>query len=152
MRMYFFGVLAALVSGVCICFQGIFNSVLQRHIGLIGIMCWIHFTGFVLSVPLVVLYKPDLLQSVARALQGGVPISVILSGALGLVIVPGIAFAIARTNAAATFSLLVVGQLLLSLVFQRFGMLGIARQEIGLIQLLACGLVATGTGLFFVPR
>jgi|CXWL01.1.fsa_nt_gi transporter family-2 protein len=152
MGTYVLGILVALVSGVCICFQGVFNSVLQRHIGLIGIMCWIHLTGFVLSIPLVILYKPDLLQSVSRAFQGGVPVSVILSGALGLVIVPGIAYAITRTNAAATFSVLVVGQLLLSLVFQRFGLLGMAQQEIGAVQLAACGLVAAGTGLFFIPR
>ena len=105
-----------------------------------------------LSIPLVILYKPDLIQSVGRAFQGGAPVSVILSGALGLVIVPGIAYAIARTNAAATFSLLVVEQLLLSLVFQRWGMLGMVKQDIGAVQLAACGLVAAGTGLFFIPR
>ena len=146
------GVAAALASGVCISFQGVFNSVLQRHIGLIGIMCWIHFTGFALSLPLVFIFKPDLIQSVAAALRGGVPLPVILSGALGLVIVPGIAFAITRTNAAATFSLLVVGQLALALIFQRWGLLGMVKQEIGLLQLAACALVAAGTGLFFVPR
>ena len=121
-------------------------------IGLIGIMCWIHFTGFALSLPLVFIFKPDLIQSVAAALRGGVPLPVILSGALGLVIVPGIAFAITRTNAAATFSLLVVGQLALALIFQRWGLLGMVKQEIGLLQLAACALVAAGTGLFFVPR
>ena len=152
MPIYLMGVAAALASGVCISFQGVFNSVLQRHIGLIGIMCWIHFTGFALSLPLVFIFKPDLIQSVAAALRGGVPLPVILSGALGLVIVPGIAFAITRTNAAATFSLLVVGQLALALIFQRWGLLGMVKQEIGLLQLAACALVAAGTGLFFVPR
>lgn len=146
------GLAVALASGVCICFQGVFNSVLQRHIGLIGLICWVHFTGFVLSIPLVMIYKPNLLQSVADALKGGVPVPVVLSGLLGLVIVPGIAYAIVRTNAAATFSTLVVGQLFVSLVFQRWGMMGMARQEIGLVQVAACGLVALGTGLFFVPQ
>ena len=149
---YILGLAVALASGVCICFQGVFNSVLQRHIGLIGLICWVHFTGFVLSIPLVMIYKPNLLQSVAQALKGGVPVPVVLSGLLGLVIVPGIAYAIVRTNAAATFSTLVVGQLFVSLVFQRWGMMGMARQEIGLMQVAACGLVALGTGLFFVPR
>ncbi len=149
---YILGLTVALASGVCICFQGVFNSVLQRHIGLIGLICWVHFTGFALSIPLVMIYKPNLLQSVAEALKGGVPVPVVLSGLLGLVIVPGIAYAIVRTNAAATFSTLVVGQLFVSLVFQRWGMMGMARQEIGLMQVAACGLVALGTGLFFVPR
>lgn len=149
---YILGLAVALASGVCICFQGVFNSVLQRHIGLIGLICWVHFTGFALSIPLVMIYKPNLLQSVAQALKGGVPVPVVLSGLLGLVIVPGIAYAIVRTNAAATFSTLVVGQLFVSLVFQRWGMMGMARQEIGLVQVAACGLVALGTGLFFVPR
>lgn len=149
---YILGLAVALASGVCICFQGVFNSVLQRHIGLIGLICWVHFTGFVLSIPLVMIYKPNLLQSVADALKGGVPVPVVLSGLLGLVIVPGIAYAIVRTNAAATFSTLVVGQLFVSLVFQRWGMMGMARQEIGLVQVAACGLVALGTGLFFVPQ
>ena len=57
------------------------------------------------------IFKLDLIHSVAAALRGAVPLPVILSGALELVIVSGIAFAITRTNAAATFSLLVVGQL-----------------------------------------
>ena len=145
------GIVVALISGGCICFQGVFNSVLQRYIGLVGVMCWVHLTGFLLSLPLVVLYKPDLLQSAVQAFRGGVPVPVILSGAFGLIIVPGIAYAIARTNPAATFSLLVVGQLLLSLVLQRLGMLGMTKQGIGASQLLACAFVAAGTALFFVP-
>ena len=150
MKLYILGLTLALVSAVCIGFQGIFNSILQRHIGLIGIMCWIHFTGFLLSLPLVVIYKPDLLQAVNRALQGGVPLPVILSGALGLVIVPGIAFAIAKTNAAATFSVVVIGQLLTALVFQQWGIMGIAQQGIGVTQIVACGLVVIGATLFFI--
>jgi uncharacterized membrane protein YdcZ (DUF606 family) len=98
------------------------------------------------------IYKPNLLQSISQAIKGGVPMPVVLSGFLGLVIVPGIAYAIGRINAAATFSTLVVGQLLVSLVFQRWGMMGMERQEIGLMQMAACGLVVLGTGLFFVPR
>mgnify|MGYP001614049710 CR=1 FL=1 len=150
MKLYILGLTLALVRAVCIGFQGIFNSILQRHIGLIGIMCWIHFTGFLLSLPLVVIYKPDLLQAVNRALQGGVPLPVILSGALGLVIVPGIAFAIAKTNAAATFSVVVIGQLLTALVFQQWGIMGIAQQGIGVTQIVACGLVVIGATLFFI--
>lgn len=152
MRVYILGIIAALVSGVFVSIQGIFNAVLERHIGLVGIMCWIHFVGFVFSIPLVVVYKPNLLQTISQALQENVPFYVILSGTLGLIIVPGVAFAIIRTNAAVAFSILVVGQLLVSLSFQYFGLMGIAKQEISSTQILALGLVVTGVGLFFAQR
>ena len=62
----------ALLAGICVGFQGTFNALLQRHIGLVGIICWVHFVGFVVSIPLVIIYQPNLIRQIMEFKQTGV--------------------------------------------------------------------------------
>ena len=45
------GILMALVSGIAVGLQSVFNVALEKHIGLAGLMLWLHFIGFIVAVP-----------------------------------------------------------------------------------------------------
>lgn len=152
MSLSLWGILVAVVGGFFISFQSIFNADLQRHIGLVGLMSWVHLVGFIFSVPLLLLTRQNLASSVTDALRAGVPWYVLLSGIFGLFIVPGVAYAIAKTTPAIAFSTLILGQLVVALFMQQAGLFGTAQSAISWTQVVAVGLVVAGVGLFFFAR
>ena len=69
----------------------------------------------------------------------------ILGGALGAVLVMGIAFLIPRIGAAHVVALVACGQAFTGLVFDHFGVMGIPRLSVSVPRVLGCLLVALGT-------
>lgn len=72
MKIVIAATMAALISGIGVGFQGTFNALLQRSIGLVGLICWVHFVGFVVSIPLVIIYQPNLIRQIMEFKQTGV--------------------------------------------------------------------------------
>ncbi|MEQ8675305.1 MAG: DMT family transporter [Aggregatilineales bacterium] len=146
------GIMMAIISGAFIGLQGIFNSVLEKNIGLVGMTSFVHLTGFLVSIPLVLVFETKFVENMQALPRQGIPLPVILSGALGLVLVPGIAFALGRTNPAITFSFVMIGQLVLSMVVQQFGWFGVAQESLSFTKILAIVLIVGGVALFFSDR
>jgi transporter family-2 protein len=143
------GLLMALVSGIAVGLQSVFNLALQKHIGLAGLMLWIHFVGFIVAVPIVLLADASTFGKILNLRTAGLPIYVILSGALGLIVVPGVAFAIERSDPAITFAVIMIGQLVVALLMQYFGLFGVAQEPIRLNQFLGVALIVVGVGVYF---
>lgn len=150
MKIVIAAIMAALISGIGVGFQGTFNALLQRNIGLVGLICWVHFVGFVVSIPLVIIYRPNLIRQIMEFKQAGVPFFVLFSGVFGLIIVPGIAFSIEKLNPAIALAILMLGQLLISMFIQQFGLLGVTQENISMMQVFAILLIILGVGLFFI--
>ena len=74
----------------------------------------------------------------------------LFSGVLGLIIVPGIAFSIEKLNPAIALAILMLGQLLISMFIQQFGLLGVTQENISMMQVFAILLIILGVGLFFI--
>jgi transporter family-2 protein len=68
----------------------------------------------------------------------------LLAGVAGVVLVMGTAFLIPRIGTAHTVALLVLGQALMSLAFDHYGLLGVPVIEISITRLFGCGLLALG--------
>jgi transporter family-2 protein len=149
-RLALVGAMAALLAGVAIASQSTFNSVLEKRLGVFGLILWVHLVGFAVSVPLVVLFEPHFFQNLGQLRS--LPFYIPLAGVLGLIIVPGVAVAINRTNPAIAFSLTMVGQFAFALIVQHFGLLEVTREPVRWTQVAALGLIMAGIGLFFSNR
>lgn len=143
------GILMALVSGIAVGLQSVFNLALEKHIGLAGLMLWLHFIGFIVAVPVVLLIDPGAYGKIFSLRTAGLPFYVLLGGVLGLIVVPGVTFAIQRSDPAITFSVIMIGQLVIALVMQQFGLLGVERANIHINQMLGLGLIVIGVGVYF---
>lgn len=143
------GILMALVSGIAVGLQSVFNLALEKHIGLAGLMLWLHFIGFIVAVPIVLLVDPGAYGKIFSLRTAGLPFYVLLGGVLGLIVVPGVTFAIQRSDPAITFSVIMIGQLVIALVMQQFGLLGVERANIHINQMLGLGLIVIGVGVYF---
>ena len=82
--------------------------------------------------------------------KSGVSFFVLFSGVFGLVIVPGIAFAIEKLNPGIALAILMLGQLVIAMFIQHYGLLGITQENISMMQVFAILLIIFGVGLFFV--
>jgi len=74
----------------------------------------------------------------------GLPWYVWLGGAYGACFVVAAAWGVPRLGVAMTITLMVGGQLLLSLILDHFGALGVPRQPLNLGRIAGVGLVLTG--------
>ncbi|MCI1189672.1 DMT family transporter [Hymenobacter sp. DH14] len=68
-------------------------------------------------------------------------------GALGMVYIAAITFSLHRVGAAPLFALVVAGQLLTALLFDQFGLLGLARSNFSLAKLAGVLFLALGAYL-----
>jgi transporter family-2 protein len=74
-----------------------------------------------------------------------------LGGAYGAVFVVAAAFAVPRLGVASTITLMIAGQLALSLVLDHFGWLGVPRQPLSLTRVAGVALVLAGVLLVRRP-
>jgi bacterial/archaeal transporter family-2 protein len=143
------GIAVALFSGLAIALQSLFNADLQKSIGLAGLVFWVHLSGLLVCIPLLMVFEPNFFQNLLNLREKGVPLYILTGGVMGVIIIPGIAFAITRTNPAIALALSVVAQLAMSLVIQQFGWFGVPQSNISLTKVLAVLLIAGGVALFF---
>ena len=78
------------------------------------------------------------------ALLQNTPWWMLLGGALGAIFVFGSTLLVPRLGLALMISLVVFGQIIMSLVMDHYGWLGVPLREISLTRLLGAGLVLTG--------
>ncbi|GEP01126.1 DMT family transporter [Methylobacterium haplocladii] len=137
--------LVALLGGVAFVLQQTVNASLR---GTLGTPFWAAFTNFAvgaiaLGALLLALREPiPSLQTVSR-----VPWYGWLGGLLGALYIVGSILLVPRLGAATFVGLFIVGQILSSLAFDQFGLLGVPVREVGAARLLGAGLMVVGVGL-----
>ena len=75
---------------------------------------------------------------------------VLLAGALGVIIMAGIAWSITKSGALITFAVIIFGQLIFSAVSDSFGWFGVLQTSMTLSRYLGLGFV--GLGILFLAR
>lgn len=86
----------------------------------------------------------------ATFFPAGVPWNLYLGGLLGFTIVTAIALAFPRLGGATTIALMVLGQGLMTLIIDHYGLLGMPRDPLTLGRLL--GIMAVAAGVFLIRR
>ena len=114
------GIIAAIVAGAAMSFQGVMNTRLSNTIGMYESNVFVQGTAFVLGiVAMLVLGKGDILQ--IMAVDNKV---YLLGGVLGLVITITVMMAIQNMSPTYAISTILISQLLVAAVIDAFGWLG----------------------------
>lgn len=140
-----FAVAAVIVGGAFTALQGPTNARLAGAVASPVNAALISFAVGTLVLAAVLRTPPDM--EATRAL----PFWAWLGGAYGAVFVVAAAFAVPRLGVASTITLMIAGQLALSLVLDHFGWLGVPRQPLSLTRIAGVALVLAGVLLVRRP-
>ena len=135
--------LLAVHAGARVAFQQMLNANLRTQI---GSPWWAGVVSY--AVGLVAILIIALLAPGPRpALVAGGPWIAWTGGVFGAIFITIAILMVPRLGAATTLALIVVGQMLASLAFDHFGLLGITEQPVTLIRLLGVALLILGVVL-----
>ena len=137
-------VLLAIVAGGMLPVQGVVNSQLGRVLDNVVLATLISFIVGSLTLLLVFLLRNN--WSTGSSLQGlrDVPPVLYIGGALGAIYVTAVAALIPKIGVANTMIAVILGQVLLSLLLDHLGVLGIEVREISWLRILGASLVVSG--------
>ncbi len=136
--------LVGTASGALITLQSVFNAGLGKRTGNLGSILLITIVSIILvSVMIFVFPKTANL----RSLPGPSEWYLYLGGLLGLGILAGPIFLVPQIGATSTLTAVVIGQLLLALFIDHFGLFGTPKIEINVARLAGLALLIIGAYL-----
>ena len=131
-----------LIGGVAVGLQGPMASIIGQRLGTLESIFIIHLGGAIFSaVPLLLMRGGNL------SAWRGLPWYTLLAGVFGLVVVSAANYTIPRLGATATIVLIVVGQLVIGVVIDHFGLLDTSVRVFTPTRLLGIGVLLAGTYL-----
>ena len=139
-----FFIILAVLAGTLLPVQGVVNGQLGRVLDNVVLATLISFVVGALTLLLVFLFRYN--GSAGSGLQGlsQVPPVYYTGGILGAFYVTMVALLVPRIGVANTMIAIIFGQVLLSLLLDHFGFLGIAVRQISWFRALGAGLVLAG--------
>ena len=135
-------ILVGLVGGIAVGLQGPLASTISQRLGIFESVFIIHIGGALVAlVPLVFMGGGKL------ANWKGLPWYTLVAGAFGLIVISAVSFMIPRIGVAASIITIVAGQLLVSTIFDHYGLLGTMVRPLDLTRALGLGVVMIGVWL-----
>jgi transporter family-2 protein len=135
-------ILVGLVGGIAVGLQGPLASTISQRLGIFESVFIIHVGGALVAlVPLVLMGGGKL------ANWKGLPWYTLVAGAFGLIVISAVSFMIPRIGVAASIITIVAGQLLVSTIFDHYGLLGTMVRPLDLTRALGLGVVMIGVWL-----
>lgn len=135
------------IAGAFVTLASILNASLGKRAGDLGSAFIVALVSIAVALPFV-LFVPGAAR--LSQLPGVAEWYLYLGGALGLAIVLAPILLVPRIGVTATLTAVVVGQLLLAVILDHFGVLGLPKTEITPLKLLGLALLIAGT--FLVVR
>ena len=134
-----------LLSGVAVGLQSPLASMITQRLGAIESIFIIHLGGtLMISLPLIFIGGGNLGN------WRSLPWYALGAGAMGLIVVGGVSFMIPRIGVAASITLIIAGQLLISAALDHYGLLGVHIRQMDLQR--AFGLLIVFVGAFLTVR
>ena len=113
-------IIVGLLSGVAVGVQSPLASMITQRLGMFESIFIIHLGGTLVAViPLVILGGGNLGN------WRSLPWYALVAGVLGLIVVGGVSFMIPRIGVAASITLIIAGQLVISSILDHYGLLGV---------------------------
>jgi transporter family-2 protein len=144
-------VLVAAGSGIAIGLQATLNNWSGRLIGPTGTGLLVNLAGGIVALIIMLFLAPGRGTLPVRALQGSAPLLVLVSGALGIGIITGIAYSLPRTGTAAGLSAIIAGQMLIAVLVDSAGWGGTLPIPLSAPRALGLVFLCLGTWLL-LPR
>jgi len=135
-------VIFGLVGGIAIGFQAPFASLMSQRIGSMESTFIVHIGGALVAGLILATMRGGNLGSWQT-----VPWYALSAGVLGLIVIGAISYGVPRVGPSSLFTLLLVGQLLIGLLVDHFGLFGNVIRSLDLSRLVGVGVVLLGTWL-----
>jgi transporter family-2 protein len=137
------GIIYSLLAGVLVSFQGVFNTRLSDKAGFWFTNTWVHGTGFLLSLLILLMVKDGGLSKLYTVNK-----LYWLGGAFGVMIVFTVMKGISTLGPAYSVALLLITQLLVSLVIDSLGLFGVDKVPLSANKLIGIGIMIAGVVVF----
>ncbi|MCA9053468.1 MAG: DMT family transporter [Planctomycetaceae bacterium] len=143
--------LAAAGCATVIPFQAIINGRLGQMVGNPLLAALISFAGGTLALSLILLVTTPGVPSLPQGLNWeDIPPYLLTGGLLGTVFVTAVLMLVPHIGAANVLAAAIVGQLLMSVVIDHFGILGIPQSPVSLLKVVGCATLVAG--MFLIQR
>ncbi|WP_053372466.1 DMT family transporter [Paenibacillus sp. FJAT-27812] len=137
------GIIYSLLAGVLVSIQGIFNTRLSDKAGFWFTNTWVHGTGFLLSLIVLLMVKDGCLSKLYTVNK-----LYWLGGAFGVMIVFSVMKGISTLGPAYSVALLLITQLLVALIIDSLGLFGVDKVPLSANKLIGIGIMITGVVVF----
>ncbi|MFD0672468.1 DMT family transporter [Cohnella sp. GCM10027633] len=137
------GIAYALIAGLFVSIQGIFNVRLSEKTSFWFTNAWVHGTGFALSLLLFWILKDGGISKLASVNK-----LYLLGGCMGVVIVFGAMKSVTALGPAYAIAILLVAQLIATLAIESVGMFGVEKIAISANRLVGIGVMIAGIVIF----
>ncbi len=134
-----FIILFGLLGGVAVGLQGPLSSLMSQKIGTLESVFYIHLGGTIAAVIPLIFYGG---RNLSRWRE--VPWYALGAGVLGLVVIAGMSYMVPRVGVAPSVVLIVAGQLLVSVILDHYGLLGVHSRPFDITRALGLLLVFVG--------
>ncbi len=135
-------VLVGVVGGVAVGVQAPLASLMGQRLGALESVFIVHLGGALFALlPLLALRGGNLAQ------WQSIPWYALAAGAFGLVVISSISYTMPRLGVAVSVVLLIAGQLLIGVLMDHFGLLGMAVRPLTLMRLLGFAVLCVGVWL-----
>lgn len=142
MQAIVFVLLAGLAGGIAIGFQAPLSSLISQRLGMMESVFIIHLGGTLVALVPLLFMRGGRLGDWQQ-----LPWYALGAGAFGLVLITALSYTIPRLGAATTIILVVAGQLIVALLLDHFGLLGMAVRPLQLSRLVGIAVVLAGVWL-----
>ena len=136
------GFLSALIAGAAMSVQGVMNTKLGEHTGVLEASSWVQFTGFVLALIITLIFGKGDIRQLAQA-----PWYTWLGGLIAPVITITVMFAISGLSPTVGISAILLAQLAIAALIDAFGWLGSERLPFTWHKVVGIALMAGGVFL-----
>ncbi|WP_372662560.1 DMT family transporter [Cohnella sp.] len=137
------GVVYAIIAGLTVSFQSIFNVRVSEKLGFWLTNTVVHGSGFMLSLLILWMVKDGNLHKLDSLNK-----VYLLGGCMGVVIVFGAMKSVTILNPALAIAILLIAQLIGTLAVETFGWFGIDKVALSANRLLGIGVMIAGVVIF----
>jgi len=137
------GILFAVMAGVCISLQNVFNTRVGDSVGSIEATVVVHAVGLVASIIMVVLLGDGDLSKV-----GNVDKIYLIGGALGVAIVIGVIKGVSSLGAAQAVMIVMLAQLAVAYCIDTLGLFGMDKLPISMSKVAGLAIMLGGLFVF----
>jgi transporter family-2 protein len=134
-----FVILFGLLGGIAVGLQGPLSSLMSQKIGTLESVFYIHLGGTLAALIPLLFYGG---RNLPRWRE--VPWYALGAGVLGLVVIAGMSYMVPRVGVAPSVVLIVAGQLLVSVILDHYGLLGVHARSFDITRALGLLLVFVG--------
>ncbi|TFE19701.1 DMT family transporter [Cohnella luojiensis] len=137
------GAIYAVIAGLFIGIQSIFNVRLSEKVGFWLTNAFVHGSGFIVSFILFLLIKDGSLAKLASVNK-----LYLLGGCMGVVIVFTAMKSVTALNPAYAIAILLIAQLIGTLAIESFGLFGVDKVALSANRLIGIGVMIAGVVVF----